>query len=69
MIEIFNCYNDHKINNYYLFKKNLLNIYYQKWNSTIINNILHIYNNQEFKDFIFNIFKEHPDFKKYILNN
>jgi hypothetical protein len=69
MIEILNCYNNHKINNYHHLKKNLLNIYYQEWTPTIINNILHIYNNQEFKDFIFHFFKEHPDFQKYILNN
>ena len=47
-------------------KIHLLSIYYQKWNNNIIDNIKNIYNS-EFKEYIYEIFKDHQDFKNYIL--
>ena len=68
MLEHINSYNDHKINNYEQFRSHLLSIYYQKWNNNIINNVKTIYNNNEFKEYVFEIFKDHKDFQNYVLN-
>ena len=68
MLDHIHHYNDHKINNYKNFKIHLLSIYYQKWNNNIIDNIKNIYNS-EFKEYIYEIFKDHQDFKNYILKD
>ena len=67
MLNHINKINGHKVNNYDNFRSHLLSVYYQKWNSNIINNIQTIYNNIDFKDYIFELFKEHHDFQTYIL--
>ena len=69
MLDHIHYYNDHKINNYENFRNHLLSMYYQKWNNNIINNIKNIYNNKDFKEYIYEIFKDHQDFKNYILEN
>ena len=50
--------NQHKIFNYYDFRK---------WNINIINRMKYIYNTSDFKDILVHFYENHDDFYNYIL--
>lgn len=72
MIECLNSLNSldyHKINNCNDLKYFFMSIINKKWCSSIINKIQYIYNNDDLKNIIFDIFKENKDFQNNILKD
>ena len=69
MIDLIDKYiNHHKFNNCNDLKYFFMSIIEKKWSSSIINRIQYIYNNDDLKNIIYQVFKDNKDFQENILN-